>query len=72
MLTSGSADDDDVAALIAVGPRLGRIDLRSIDGEPAAAHPLAGRLRAAGFVPSTHGLVIYPARSARVEARADA
>jgi ATP-dependent Lhr-like helicase len=70
MLTSGEPDDDDIAELSRVAIRIGRLDLRSIDSEPAASHPLAARLRAAGFVSSPHGLVVYPGRLAPVRARA--
>ena len=71
MLTSGEADDEDIAALSRVAVRTGRLDLQTIDSEPAASHPLAARLRAGGFVPSPRGLVVYPKRPAPVHARAD-
>jgi ATP-dependent Lhr-like helicase len=72
MLTNGDPSDDDLAALDIVAQRAGRIDLHSIDGHHAASHPLAARLRAAGFVPSPRGLVVYPHRHTPVHARADA
>jgi ATP-dependent Lhr-like helicase len=72
MLTNGDPSDDDLAALGIVAQRAGRIDLHTIDGAHAASHPLAARLRAAGFVPSPRGLVVYPQRHAPVHAGADA
>ncbi len=72
MLTCGAVGDDDIGALSTVAARIGRMDLQAIDGEAAAAHPLAGRLRAAGFVPSPRGLVVYPQRVHPAHARADA
>jgi ATP-dependent helicase Lhr and Lhr-like helicase len=72
LLTHGDPGDDDIAELSVVASRIGRIDLRTIDGEMASAHPLAGRLRAAGFAPSPRGLVAYPQRHAAGHARADA
>ncbi len=72
MLTCGEPGDDDVEALSRVAARIGRMDLQAIDGEAAVTHPLAARLRAAGFVPSPRGLVVYPQRPAPVHARADA
>jgi ATP-dependent Lhr-like helicase len=62
MLTCGEIADDDVDALAKVAARLGRLDLQSIDGEPAPSHPLASRLRTIGFAPSPRGLVVYPQR----------
>jgi hypothetical protein len=70
LLTSGDPDDEDVEALSRVAARIGRLDLRTIDSEPAAEHPLAARLRAAGFVSSPHGLVVYPERPVAMQARA--
>ncbi|HEY8756184.1 MAG TPA: DEAD/DEAH box helicase, partial [Candidatus Dormibacteraeota bacterium] len=70
MLTTGEPDDDDIAELSRVAMRIGRLDLHTIDSEPAASHPLAARLRAAGFVSSPRGLVVYPGRLAPVRARA--
>jgi ATP-dependent Lhr-like helicase len=72
MLTCGAVGDDDIDALTTVAARIGRLDLQAIDGEPAAAHQLAPRLRGGGFVPSTRGLVVYPHRPGHVHARADA
>jgi ATP-dependent helicase Lhr and Lhr-like helicase len=72
MLTSGEPSDDDIGALSTVAARMGRIDLQTIDGAPATSHPLAGRLRCAGFVSSPRGLVVYPQRQGAVHARADA
>jgi ATP-dependent Lhr-like helicase len=72
MLTCGEVADDDLAALPMVAGRLGRLDLRSIDGEPAGQHPLAPRLRAGGFAPSPHGLVAYPEHPGPAHVRADA
>jgi ATP-dependent Lhr-like helicase len=72
MLTCGDVGDEDIDALTTVAARIGRLDLQTIDGDPAAAHHLAPRLRAGGFVPSTRGLVVYPHRPGRVHARADA
>jgi ATP-dependent helicase Lhr and Lhr-like helicase len=62
MLTCGEIADGDVDALSKVAARLGRLDLQSIDGEPATLHPLASRLRTIGFAPSPRGLVVYPQR----------
>jgi ATP-dependent Lhr-like helicase len=72
LLTRGDVDDADIAALAEVAARAGRLDVHSIDGEAAAGHGLAGRLRAAGFVASTRGLVLYPHRPPAAHARADA
>ncbi len=72
MLTSGDLADTDVAALSKAAARIGRLDLQTIDGEPAASHPLAPRLRDAGFVSSPRGLVVYPQRPGLAHARADA
>ncbi|PZR79177.1 MAG: hypothetical protein DLM65_11310 [Candidatus Aeolococcus gillhamiae] len=71
MLTCGEVGEHDLEALSTVAARIGRIDLQSIDGEPAAAHPLAPTLREAGFVPSPRGLVVYPQRQGAAHARAD-
>jgi ATP-dependent Lhr-like helicase len=72
LLTNGEPGDGDIAALSVVASRLGRLDVRTIDGEPAGAHGLAGRLRAAGFTPSPHGLVSYPPRHVYANATAGA
>ncbi|MBJ7608397.1 MAG: DEAD/DEAH box helicase [Candidatus Dormibacteraeota bacterium] len=72
LLTAGEPDDVDIALLAEVASRLGRLDLQTIDGHSAAGHPLATRLRAAGFVPSTRGLVLYPPRPHAPHPRADA
>ena len=72
MLTSGEVADEDVDALSKAAARIGRLDLQTIDGEPAAAHSLAPRLRERGFVPSPRGLVVYPQRPGHAPARADA
>jgi ATP-dependent Lhr-like helicase len=72
MLTNGEPDDEDLAALSQVAVRIGRLDLQTIDSQPAASHPLAARLRAAGFVSSPKGLVVYPKRHGQPHARADA
>ncbi|MGH7723518.1 MAG: Lhr family helicase [Candidatus Dormibacteria bacterium] len=63
LVSNGDPDDDDVAALARVALRSGRLDLHTIDSEPAAGHPLAERLRAAGFIRSPRGLVLYPPRA---------
>jgi ATP-dependent Lhr-like helicase len=70
LLSDGSPDSEDIAALATAAVRLGRIDLQTIDGEPAAFHQLATRLRDAGFVPSPRGLILYPQRPARQHAGA--
>jgi ATP-dependent helicase Lhr and Lhr-like helicase len=72
MLSSGEPEDDDIAMLGEVAARIGRLDLQTIDGEPASGHALANRLRAAGFASSPRGLVLYPQRPAPMHARADA
>jgi ATP-dependent Lhr-like helicase len=72
LLTGGEVDDEDVDVLSMAAARIGRLDLQTIDGEPAAAHALAPRLRERGFVPSPRGLVVYPQRPGRAPARADA
>ena len=72
MLTCGAVDEDGIGALCTVAARIGRMDLQSIDGEPAQTHPLAPRLRDGGFVPSPRGLVVYPQRPGTLHARADA
>ncbi|MDQ6856966.1 MAG: DEAD/DEAH box helicase [Candidatus Dormibacteraeota bacterium] len=72
MLTCGEVADRDIDALTTVAAHVGRLDLQTIDGEPAASHPLAPRLREGGFVPSPRGLVVYPQRPGHVHARADA
>ena len=73
MLTCGDVGDEDIDALSSVATRIGRLDLQTIDGEPAAPHQLAPRLRAGGFVPSPRGLVVYPHRpGGAVRGRADA
>ncbi len=48
-----------------VAARVGRLDLQTIDGEPAGVARLAPRLRDAGFAPSPRGLVAYPQRPGR-------
>ncbi len=72
MLTCGEVSDADIDALATVAARIGRLDLHTIDGEPAAAHGISARLRTAGFVPSPRGLVVYPPRPGQAHARADA
>ncbi|HSP64993.1 MAG TPA: DEAD/DEAH box helicase [Candidatus Deferrimicrobium sp.] len=72
LLTCGDVDDADIAALTTVAARVGRLDLHAIDGEPAASHRLASRLRDGGFAPSTRGLVAYPHGPGQVHARVDA
>jgi ATP-dependent Lhr-like helicase len=72
LLSSGEPDDADLKALTGIAERLGRLDLSSIDGQPAAAHPLAAGLRAVGFAVSPHGLILYPPRPSSTHARADA
>jgi ATP-dependent Lhr-like helicase len=72
ILTHGAPDGDDLATLAGVAHRLGRMDLQTIDGDPAAGHALAPGLATAGFVASPRGLVLYPQRPPAVHARADA
>ncbi len=62
LLCAGQPDEDDISALAAVAVRLGRLDLQSIGGQPPTTHPLASLLKAAGFVASPRGLVLYPQR----------
>jgi hypothetical protein len=54
-----------------VAARIGRLDLQTIDGDPASGHALAARLRSAGFVSSPRGIVLYPPRRDLQHARAD-
>jgi ATP-dependent Lhr-like helicase len=70
MLSSGEPDDGDIDLLADVAARMGRLDLQTLDGEPASGHALAARLRSAGFVSSPRGLVLYPPRPASMNARA--
>ncbi len=72
MLTAGEVGDADIAALSVIASRNGRLNLLTIDGEPAAGHPLASRLRESGFVPSPRGLVAYPDLSPRPRPKANA
>jgi ATP-dependent Lhr-like helicase len=52
-----SAWADAVADLVKDG-RVRRIELRTIDGEPATSHPCADALRAVGFVEGYRGLTL--------------
>jgi len=72
MLTAGQVGDEDIGALSTLAVRRGRLDIQTVDGEPAASHAIATRLRAEGFVASPRGLVAYPHRQPESHARADA
>jgi ATP-dependent Lhr-like helicase len=62
LLSFGQVDADHLAALAAVAGRGGKIDIRSVDGGPAAASRLAGTMRDIGFGISPQGLVMWPDR----------
>ena len=62
LLTWGEVAPDHVAALAGVAARSGRLELRSVDGEPVRGSGVEAALRAAGFGVSPRGLVLYPER----------
>jgi len=65
VLTAGEVSADHVAALAAVAVRSGRLEVRSVDGEPVRGSALEAALREAGFGASPRGLVLYPERVSR-------
>jgi ATP-dependent Lhr-like helicase len=58
--THGEVTEEHLARLREVGARLGKLELRTIDGAPVTESPLVGNLVALGFQPTHRGLVFYP------------
>ncbi|GAC1333448.1 MAG: ATP-dependent helicase [Candidatus Dormibacteria bacterium] len=68
LLTFADVEADDIAALAAVATRLGKVEVRAIDGRPAARSELEPAMRGVGFGISPRGLVLWPDRAARTTA----
>ncbi|MFN2462698.1 MAG: DEAD/DEAH box helicase, partial [Candidatus Dormibacteria bacterium] len=63
LLTFADVAPDDVAALAAAAVRLGKVEVRTIDGSPVAGNRLEPFMRELGFGISPRGLVLWPDRS---------
>jgi ATP-dependent Lhr-like helicase len=63
LLTFASVDRDDLAALAAAAVRIGKVEVRTVNGEPVGASALEALMREVGFGISPRGLVIYPERN---------
>jgi ATP-dependent Lhr-like helicase len=68
LLSFGQVPGDVVAALAAIASRAGRVEVVSVDGEPAAGSALEPAMRDAGFGVSPRGLVLWPDRRTSVGA----
>ncbi|MEA2681899.1 MAG: ATP-dependent helicase Lhr and Lhr-like helicase [Chloroflexota bacterium] len=68
LLTFDEAAREDLAALAAVAPRLGRLEVRTVDGDPVAGSRLEPLMRDVGFGISPRGLVIWPERGSSASA----
>jgi ATP-dependent Lhr-like helicase len=68
LLSFGQVPGDVVAALAAIAGRAGRVEVVSVDGEPAAGSALEPAMRDAGFGVSPRGLVLWPDRRTSVGA----
>ena len=64
LLTFGDAEPGDLAALASAAPRMGKVEIRMVDGLPAAGSPLEAAMRDVGFGISPRGLVLWPDRTA--------
>jgi len=62
LLTSGELGDAEIAGLVGIADRAGRLELLTIDGEPAPEAPLAAALLAGGFQRGARGLIRFAAR----------
>jgi ATP-dependent Lhr-like helicase len=62
LLTFGGVDRRHLAALARVATRAGKVEVTTIDGEPAAGSSLGPAMREVGFGVSPRGLVIWPER----------
>jgi ATP-dependent Lhr-like helicase len=62
LLTFGGADRRHLAAMARVATRAGKVEVTTIDGEPAAGSSLEPAMREVGFGVSPRGLVIWPER----------
>ena len=63
ILTQGEVGAAHVDQLRTVGFRLGKLEIRTVDGAPVHESPLAALLVEAGFAPTHKGLVLYPQRA---------
>jgi ATP-dependent Lhr-like helicase len=68
LLTFGGVDRRHLAALARVATRAGKVEVTTIDGEPAAGSSLEPAMREVGFGVSPRGLVIWPERRASATA----
>jgi len=68
LLSFGEVSSDAVTALAVSAGRAGKVEVVSVDGEPAAGAALEPAMRAAGFGVSPRGLVLWPDRRTSVGA----
>jgi ATP-dependent Lhr-like helicase len=68
LLTFGGVDRRHLAGLARVATRAGKVEVTTIDGEPAAGSSLEPAMREVGFGVSPRGLVIWPERRASATA----
>jgi ATP-dependent Lhr-like helicase len=60
LLTFGEVSPEHLSALARVATRAGKVEVTTIDGEPAAGSSLEPAMRGVGFGVSPRGLVIWP------------
>jgi ATP-dependent Lhr-like helicase len=60
LLTFGDVSPEHLSALARVATRAGKVEVTSIDGEPAAGSTFEPAMREVGFGVSPRGLVIWP------------
>ncbi|MFN2464859.1 MAG: DEAD/DEAH box helicase [Candidatus Dormibacteria bacterium] len=68
LMASTDAGRDDLAALASAVVHMGKVEVRTVNGDPAATSPVAEMMREVGFGISPRGLVIYPGRPRSVSA----
>jgi ATP-dependent Lhr-like helicase len=64
LLTFGEVDESHLAALATAASRVGKVEVRTVDGAPVAGSKLEPGMREVGFGVSPRGLVLWPERRA--------
>jgi ATP-dependent Lhr-like helicase len=65
LFTHGEVQQEEVACLLQIARRLGKLEIQRIDGQPMTQSALLPRLEEAGFVPTHRGVVVYGDRRGR-------
>jgi ATP-dependent Lhr-like helicase len=68
LLTFDEVRPEDLAALASTATRLGKVEVRTVNGEPVAGSALEPLMRDVGFGISPRGLVLWPERASSASA----